>query len=352
MRYEAVVKKILQDYTYSQVESLVSDLGAERFRARQIWDAMNQGKALSKCNIPASLKESILAEYEDEPVSISETLTDGDSEKYLFALSDGNRIEGVSMLYKYGRTQCVSTQVGCRMGCAFCASTKGGLVRNLSSGEILAEVQKVNALKKDGAGRGVTNIVLMGSGEPLDNYDNVVSFLRAVTAEDGLNISARNITLSTCGLAPEMRRLAKEGIPVSLTVSLHAPTDEQRSRIMPIAKRYSISEILNTCSRYFDSTGRRYCFEYSLIDGVNSDREDARALARLLKGRPCHVNLIRLNAVAESAFRPASKEKTKEFLKILTDSGISATVRREMGAEIGGACGQLRASRMENKDKK
>ncbi len=149
-----------------------------------------------------------------------------------------------------------------------------------------------------------------------------------------------------------MRRLAKEGIPVSLTVSLHAPTDEQRSRIMPIAKRYSISEILNTCSRYFDSTGRRYCFEYSLIDGVNSDREDARALARLLKGRPCHVNLIRLNAVAESAFRPASKEKTKEFLKILTDSGISATVRREMGAEIGGACGQLRASRMENKDKK
>ncbi len=345
------MKEILQDLTYEELCSLVSSLGAEKFRAQQLAQGLARGKRITDINIPKGLKERLLERYEDEPVRIQETFAGADgTEKYLFRLADGNIIEGVLMRYKYGNTQCVSTQVGCRMGCKFCASTLHGLARNLTAGEILSQVLVVNALhaedgKAHGArgARGVTNIVLMGSGEPLDNYDSTIRFIRNVSSETSLNISPRNISLSTCGLVPQMLRLADEGLPVNLTVSLHAATDAQRARTMPIANKYTIREILDACSNYFDKTGRRYIFEYSLIDGENAEEEDAKALIRLLKGRPCHVNLIRLNAVKERKLRAAEERKAQAFLKTLTDGGISATIRRQIGADIGGACGQLRA---------
>ena len=309
-----------------------------------------QGKRISELPVPPALRAFFLERFEDEPVRIVRTLEAKDgTKKYLFALADGNVIEGVLMKYKYGNTQCISTQVGCRMGCKFCASTLGGLVRNLSSGEILSQVLKVNAMhggteKK----RQVTNVVLMGSGEPLDNYENVIKFIRDMAADGGINISPRNVSLSTCGLVPKMYGLAEEGLPVNLTVSLHNVTDEERARTMPIAKRYKIAEILAACTNYFEKTGRRYIFEYSLIESENADEAHARALIDLLKGRPCHVNLIRLNEVKERALLAASEKNAQAFLKTLTAGGISATLRRRMGADIGGACGQLRAGYINN----
>ena len=240
------------------------------------------------------------------------------------------------------------------MGCKFCASTLGGLLRNLTAGEILAQILLVNALHRGelekGKGkeaRAVTNIVLMGSGEPLDNYDEVVKFLRLVSADGGLNISPRNISLSTCGLVPKMQALANEGLPVNLTVSLHATTDEERVRTMPIAKRYKIAEILKACDEYFKKTGRRYYFEYTLIDGENCDEEHAERLCKLLKGKPCHVNLIRLNEVKERDLKSVSDKAAYRFLGMLEKGGLSATLRRQIGVDIGGACGQLRAKYLE-----
>lgn len=338
------MKKILQDLNFSELENLILSLGEKKFRAKQLYDGLIKGKKISEINISPSLRESLLKEYEDEPVKIIKTLTAADgTEKYLFSLSDGNIIEGVLMKYKYGNTQCVSTQVGCRMGCKFCASTLGGLVRNLTSGEILAQVLTVSALHSEGGKRGVTNIVLMGSGEPLDNYENTVKFLKNVSAEGGINISPRNISLSTCGIVPKIYSLADEGLPVNLTISLHQVTDEGRARTMPVAKKYSIAEILKACEYYFGRTGRRYIFEYSLIAGENSDAEHAEGLIRLLKGRPCHVNLIRLNEVKERDLKSITDKRAYAFAAMLEKGGLSATVRRSMGAEIGGACGQLRA---------
>ena len=259
------------------------------------------------------------------------------------------------MRYKYGFTQCVSTQVGCRMGCTFCASTLNGLVRNLTSGEILSQILLVNALHKNdavGSGaekRAVTNVVLMGSGEPLDNYKEVVAFLRNVTAEGGICISARNISLSTCGIVPKMYDLANENLPVNLTVSLHATDDETRARVMPVAKAYKIEDILKACAYYFEKTGRRYYFEYTLIDGENCDETHADALIALLKGKPCHVNLIRLNEVKERGLKALGDKAAYRFLGRLEKGGISATLRRQIGVDIGGACGQLRASYLEEK---
>ncbi len=340
------MKEILQDLSREELNTLIEQLGEKKFRAGQVYLGLMQGKKLSELNVPASLRAALLARFEDEPVRILETFVsqeDG-TKKYLFALADGNLIEGVLMKYKYGNTQCVSTQVGCRMGCKFCASTLGGRLRDLTSGEILGQILAVNRSEggtlKD---RAVTNVVLMGSGEPFDNYDNVIKFLRHLTAEEGIDLSARNISLSTCGLVPEMRRFAEEGIPLNLTVSLHAVTDEERARTMPIAKRYKISEILEACANYFERTGRRYIFEYTLISGENADEAHALALAKLLKGRPCHVNLIRLNAVKERSLRAAEEQDAKKFLEVLEKQGISATLRRSMGSDIGGACGQLRA---------
>ncbi len=354
------MKKILQDLSYAQLETLVLGLGEKKFRAKQLYEGLTQGKAISEISsLSKAFKETLLAEYEDIPVRIKERYLSADgTEKFLFEYADGNLVEGVLMKYKYGYTQCISTQVGCRMGCKFCASTLGGLVRNLTAGEILSQILVVNALHKDevaGQGkeaRAVTNVVLMGSGEPFDNYDEVVKFLRLVTAEGGIAISARNISLSTCGIVPKMYAFAEEGIPLNLTVSLHATDDEARGRTMPIAKAYKISEILKACEHYFQKTGRRYYFEYTLIEGENCDEEHAQALIKLLKGKPCHVNLIRLNEVKERALKSTSDKQAYRFLGMLEKGGLSATLRRQIGVDIGGACGQLRATYLKTREKK
>ena len=349
------MKAILQDLSYAEVQELAVSLGEKSFRAKQLFEGLTQGKTISEISsIPKTLKEKLLETYEDCAISVQEKFVSLDgTEKYLFRLADGNLIEGVLMKYKYGYTQCVSTQVGCRMGCTFCASTLNGLVRNLTAGEILAQILLVNALHKDDAvgqgkeRRAVTNVVLMGSGEPLDNYANVVRFLRNLTAKEGLGISARNVSLSTCGIVPKMYELAKENIPLNLTVSLHATCDEDRKRTMPIAKAYKIDDILKACQHYFDVTGRRYYFEYTLIDGENCDEQHADALIKLLKGKPCHVNLIRLNEVKERQLKALGEKAAYRFLGRLEKGGLSATLRRQIGVDIGGACGQLRASYLE-----
>ena len=351
------MKKILQDLSFAEVETLVVSLGEKKFRAKQLFEGLTQGKAITEISsISKAFKEKLCVEYENAPVRIKETFYSADgTEKYLFEFADGHLVEGVLMKYKYGYTQCISTQVGCRMGCKFCASTLGGLIRNLTAGEILSQVLLVNALHKDdvkGQGseaRAVTNLVLMGSGEPLDNYDEVMKFLRNITAKEGLNMSARNISLSTCGLVPKMYQLAEENVPVNLTVSLHATNDIERVRTMPVAKAYKIEEILKACEYYFEKTGRRYYFEYTLIDGENCDDTHADALIALLKGKPCHVNLIRLNEVKERNLKATGEKQAYRFLGRLEKGGISATLRRQIGADIGGACGQLRASYLENK---
>lgn len=349
------MKKILQDLSFAEIESLVLALGEKKFRAKQLFEGLTQGKRVSDItSLSKAFKEQLLQEYEDTPVKIKETFYSSDgTEKYLFELSDGHLVEGVLMKYKYGYTQCVSTQVGCRMGCKFCASTLNGLIRNLTAGEILSQILVVNALHKNEASgqgaekRAVTNVVLMGSGEPLDNYDETLQFLKNVTSADGLGISARNISLSTCGIVPKMYRLADEGIPLNLTVSLHATDDEMRARTMPVAKAYKIDEILKACDYYFKKTGRRYYFEYTLIEGENCDEAHADALIKLLKGKPCHVNLIRLNEVKERTLKATGDKEAYRFLGRIEKGGISATLRRQIGVDIGGACGQLRAQYME-----
>ena len=346
------MKKILQDLSFAELEALVLAFGEKKFRAKQLYEGLTQGKAVREItSLSKEFKMRLLEEYEDSPIKIKEVFYSADgTEKYLFELADGNLIEGVLMKYKYGFTQCVSKQVGCRMGCKFCASTLNGLIRNLTAGEILSQILVVNALhKKDAAGKGdqaraVTNVVLMGSGEPLDNYDNTLKFLQNATAENGICISARNISLSTCGIVPKMYRLAEEGIPLNLTVSLHATDDQIRARTMPIAKAYKIEEILKACDYYFKKTGRRYYFEYTLIADENCDEEHADALVRLLKGKPCHVNLIRLNQVKERDLKALGDKEAYRFLGRLERGGLSATLRRQIGVDIGGACGQLRAN--------
>jgi len=340
------MKKILQDLNLNELEKLMEEYGEKKFRAKQIFTALHRGKKISEIPaVPKSLLEKLKEDYEDEPITIIKTLVSADgTEKYLFRFADGNIAEGVLMKYKYGNTQCVSTQVGCRMGCKFCASTLGGLVRNLTSGEILSQILAVNAIHGgDEKKRSVTNVVLMGSGEPLDNFTEVLNFLKNVTAADGINISARNISLSTCGIVPKIYELADAGVPVNLTVSLHQTTDEGRARTMPIAKKYSIDEILKACAYYFEKTGRRYIFEYSLILGENCGKEHAEGLIKLLKGKPCHVNLIRLNEVEERELKSIDEKKAYAFLGLLEKGGLSATLRRRTGADVGGACGQLRA---------
>ena len=350
------MKKIIQDLSYAEIEALVTQLGEKKFRAKQLFEGLHQGKNISDItSLSKAFKERLLEEFEDAAVRIKEVFHSADgTEKYLFEFADGNLVEGVLMKYKYGYTQCVSTQVGCRMGCKFCASTLNGLIRNLTAGEILSQILVVNALHKGDikAGQGaqaraVCNVVLMGSGEPLDNYDEVIRFLRNATAEGGVQISARNISLSTCGIVPKMYALADEGIPLNLTVSLHATDDETRARVMPIAKAYKIAEILKACKYYFNKTGRRYYFEYTLIDGENCDEQHAQELVRLLKGLPCHVNLIRLNEVKERTLKSTSDKAAYRFLGALEKGGLSATLRRQIGVDIGGACGQLRAQYLE-----
>ena len=339
--------KVLLDYNLTELRNVVADLGEKPFRGNQIYSNLVAGKSVSEMtDISKALKDKLLSVYADEPCKIIKELVSKDgTKKFLFALSDGNVIEGVLMKYKYGNTLCVSTQVGCRMGCKFCASTLGGLVRNLSAGEILSEVIAVN--RHEGGTekkRAVTNVVLMGSGEPLDNYDNVVKFIRLLSDENSLNVSPRNVSLSTCGLVPKMLSLADENLPINLTVSLHNPFDEKRREIMPVANSYTVKEIIEACENYFLKTGRRYYFEYSLISGQNDTDECLTELLRILRGKPCHVNLIRLNSVKEKNLIGTNEKRAFEFMNKLNEGGVSATMRRRMGVDIDGACGQLRRS--------
>lgn len=338
---------MLLDYSLNEMKEYVTKLGFPAFRGKQLFDAVCAGKKIEEIsNLPKEFLQKIAADYPSFKLIKKLVAEDGTS-KYIFEMNDGQIVESVLMKYKYGNTVCVSTQVGCRMGCKFCASTLNGLIRNLSAGEILQQIVFINAeLGGTIKNRQVTNIVLMGMGEPLDNYDNVLKFLHLVSNEDGLNISQRNITLSTCGIVPKMYQLADDGISVTLTISLHATSNEKRKEFMPIANAYSIEEILKACRYYFEKTGRRIGFEYSLISGGNDSLAEADKLSALLKGLPCHVNVIPLNSVKERALAGTSVKKAYAFVDRLTKNGISATKRRTMGEDIGGACGQLRSKVM------
>lgn len=340
------MKKILADYLFEEIEDIVEKLGEKRFRAKQIFEGVYQGKEICEMtNLPKSLVSRLEEEYVSCGVEIVKSLVserDG-TRKYIFRLIDGNVIEGVFMKYRYGNTICVSTQVGCRMNCSFCASGLDGLIRDLTAGEILSQILKVNRdAAEDTDKRSVTNIVLMGSGEPFDNYDNVTKFLRLVSDERGINISKRNISLSTSGLADKIYRFADEGYGVTLTISLHAPNNGIRNKIMPVNKAFKIEELVKAAKYYFDKTGRRIIFEYSMIEGVNDSRACALELVKLVRGLTCHINIINLNYVKERNLRSSSKDNVKEFMDILSSEGVSCTLRRSMGGDIEGACGQLR----------
>lgn len=340
------MKQALLGQTTEQLAGLLAELGEKPFRARQVCEWLNRGVPFEQMsNLPAALRETLRTRFDEGYAHTVERLISQDgTRKYLFALADGNCVESVLMRYEYGNTVCISTQAGCAMGCAFCASCKGGLIRNLTAGEILAQVVAVNA--DLGAGRNITNVVLMGTGEPLANYDNTVAFLRRVNSEDCLHISCRNISLSTCGLAPQMHRFAKEGLPVTLCLSLHAAFEQKRAQIMPVAQRYSIQAALDALAAYAEKTGRRVVIEYIVIDGFNCAEEDARQLQKLLGGMLCHINLIALNAIPGSTFLSPPRERVYAFCERLNQLGLSATVRRSLGADIFGACGQLRARHM------
>ena len=345
------MKDCLLNYSLEELKEILSSYGEKPYRASQIFKSLHLGKDFEEMtDISKDLRQKLSEKYDAQPVKIIKTLKSVDgTEKFLFSLKDGNVIEGVLMRYKYGASLCVSTQVGCRMNCAFCASGLEGLIRNLSAGEILGEVIAVNRYDGGllGDKRKVINVVLMGSGEPLDNYDNTVKFIKLLSDENGINLSQRNVSLSTSGLVPKMYDLANEGLSINLTVSLHAPFDEERKEIMPVAKKYSIEEILKACKHYFDKTKRRYIFEYVLIKGKNDTLRHAEKLISLLKGKPCHVNLIRLNEVKEKDLKGGTEKEAYRFLGLLEKGGLSATLRRKMGEDIDGACGQLRRRYLE-----
>ncbi|MDL2258220.1 23S rRNA (adenine(2503)-C(2))-methyltransferase RlmN [Eubacteriales bacterium OttesenSCG-928-K08] len=338
--------KNLMDMGLPELKALMAELNEPAYRAKQVLEWLNRGERPENMkNIPLALREK-LAERPFGGAVIKRTFVsqlDG-TLKFLFELEDGELVEGVLMRYKHGNTLCLSTQVGCRMGCVFCASTLEGRVRNIRCGEMLAMVVAAERTQNRPAheSRAITNIVLMGSGEPLDNFDEVVAFLWRVTSKEGLNISPRNISLSTCGLAPEIERLVNEAPHVTLCISLHAYNDAVRDNLLPINRKYPIRAVCEAADAYAKTTGRRVIFEYALIDGVNASQQDATALSLLLKGINCHVNLIPLNPVKERELAGVSRQDAARFASWLSDGGISATVRREMGADIEGACGQLR----------
>lgn len=337
------MKRDLRSLNLNELEEEIVALDEKKFRAIQIFDWMHNkliDDFSQMSNVPNSLIDKLSESFMIYPVKkekMQESQIDG-TRKYLFRLHDDEYVESVFMRYSYGNSVCVSSQVGCRMGCKFCASTIGGLVRNLTAGEILAEVYEII---KDTKER-VSNVVIMGTGEPFDNYENVVKFIRLLSDEKGLNISGRNITVSTCGIVPKIRQFAEENLSATLAISLHATNDETRRQIMPVALSYSIEEIIDACAYFFDKTKRRLTFEYSLIAGVNDSDKNAEELSKLLRNLNCHVNLIPVNPVTETAFKSPSKEAALSFKNKLEKNHINVTIRREMGRDIDGACGQLR----------
>lgn len=330
------------------LETLCTNSNIPKFRAKQLFSWLHKIGVQSfdeMSNIPKSLKADLQAEFYISTCDIERKLESqiDDTVKYLFKLHDGEFIESVVMKYKHGWSICVSTQVGCAMGCKFCASTKGGRKRNLTAGEI---ANQVYVAQRDLDIR-ISNIVLMGMGEPLDNYDNVMTFLQLISSEDGVNIGMRHISLSTCGVVPKMHELEKENLQLTLSVSLHAPTDEIRSQMMPVNDRWSISEVINACKSYIAKTNRRISFEYSVVQGVNDSDECAQKLSSLLKGMLCHVNLIPVNTIKEGGFVRPDKQRIKRFENILLSNGINTTIRRTLGSDISASCGQLRGEKVD-----
>ncbi len=341
-------KQDIMLYSLDELKEYLNSIGEKPFRAKQIYEWLHQKLVESfddMTNISKNLKEKLNNDFYIQSLEMVQVLTskiDG-TQKFLFRLNDGNVIESVLMRYKHGNSVCISTQVGCRMGCRFCASTLDGLVRNLKPSEMLEEIYYIQRYSKER----VSNIVLMGSGEPMDNFDNVLAFVKAISDENGLHISQRNITISSCGLAEKIKELADSNVQVTLALSLHAADDETRKQLMPIAYKYSIREVLEACQYFFDKTGRRITFEYSLVAGVNDTKEEAAKLVHLITGMNCHVNLIPVNPIKERDFKRSTKVNIALFKGHLEKNGINATVRREMGSDIQGACGQLRKSFIE-----
>ena len=338
-----------------EMEQYFLSIGEPKFRAKQTFARLHKGERVSEItNLSKALRERLTAETLDTLPEVQEKLVskiDG-TVKYLFRLYDNACIESVFMRYKHGNTLCISSQVGCRMGCKFCASTIGGKIRDLLPSELIGQIV---AAERD-TGERISNIVMMGIGEPLDNFDNVIKFLRLVNHPDGLNIGYRHISLSTCGVVSGIERLAKENFPITLSISLHAANDERRSEIMPINNKWNISELISACVSYYKTTGRRISFEYTLISGKHDSEADANELADLLKnafrgsGAPLHVNLIRVNEVKETGFKKGSAESVNAFAAVLEKRGITATVRRKLGSDVNAACGQLRRSNLTKRE--
>ena len=336
-------KKDIASFGREELIQEMEALGERAYRGKQIYTWLHEKGADSfeeMTNLSRPLRERLSKEFEIVRMeTVERQISKKDpTEKFLFGLSDGNQIESVLMRYHYGNSVCISSQAGCRMGCRFCASGIGGLKRNLTASEMLRQVYQIQRI----TGERVSNIVVMGTGEPLDNYENFVRFIHMLSDEHGLNISQRNITASTCGIVPNMRRLAEEGLQITLALSLHGSSQEKRRRLMPVAGKYSLSEVMEACDYYFLKTGRRVTFEYSLVAGVNDSDSDIRELTKLLKGRNCHLNLIPVNPVKEREFKKPDSKKAVEFENKLEKNGINVTIRRERGSDIDGACGQLR----------
>ena len=343
-------KTDIKSLNLSELTEAVKALGEPAFRAKQLYEWMHKRQVRSydeMTNIPKSLKEKLKENFDFtslEVIRVQESKLDG-TKKFLFALSDGNAIESVFMKYKFGVSVCISSQVGCRMGCRFCASTLDGVERNLLPSEMLDQIYAISHI----TGEKVSRVVAMGSGEPLDNYDNLLKFIRLISDENGMNMSQRNLTVSTCGIVPNIYRLAEEDLAINLALSLHASNDDKRKELMPIANTYSIREVLDACKAYFDKTGRQLTFEYSLVAGVNDTDQDAVELAEILSGLNAVVNLIPVNPIKERDFKPTDRSGAVAFKNKLEKSRINVTIRREMGRDIDGACGQLRRSHLEGK---
>ena len=332
----------LKSMTQSEIGAVFQELGLPAFRAKQVYSWLHKGVRSydEMTNLPKSLRDVLSEKYPIHPPKVvrkQESAKDG-TIKYLWQLQDGNCVETVLMRYRYGSTVCISTEVGCGMGCAFCASTIGGLVRRLEPYEMLDEV----LFTQVDSGQTVSHVVLMGIGEPLDNFDNVMRFLELVNSPEGMNISMRHISLSTCGLVPKIDALAQRKLQLSLAISLHGPNDEIRGRLMPVNRAYPMDQLLDACRRYYAATSRRIHFEYAMIDGVNDSEDNAKELLQRLKGLPAHVNMIPLNHVEESPLKPSSRAAVAKFQKILEAGGVTATVRRTLGGDIDASCGQLR----------
>ncbi|HIZ29647.1 MAG TPA: 23S rRNA (adenine(2503)-C(2))-methyltransferase RlmN [Candidatus Fournierella merdipullorum] len=335
-------KNCISSYTLEGLTALMKELGQPAFRAKQIFHWLHQ-KLVTEFSAMTDQPKALLAKLEEgyyiaAPAIARRQQSKDGTVKYLFALADGNCIETVIMRYHYGVTACVSTQVGCRMGCRFCASTQAGRVRNLEAGEIAAQIY---AAQKD-IGERISHIVLMGIGEPLDNFDNVMDFLSIISSPDGVNIGMRNISLSTCGVVPMIDKLAEKKLQLTLSISLHAPNDEMRSKMMPVNDAYPVAQLIAACRRYQETTGRRVSFEYSMVRGVNDSPATAKELAALIRGMGAHVNLIPINPVDGSSYSATDAENVKRFQSLLTDLGVNATVRRRLGSDISASCGQLR----------